>query len=168
MVTPVAKREAVAHLVTTYQMSERRAYRVIRADRKTIRYRCRGPADAELRACLRELADEQRRFGYRRLHVLLRHEGHLVNRKRTQRLYREEGLSGRRRRGRKRATGTRAPILVDARLNARWSVDFLSDQFAFGRRFRIFNVVDDVTKECLAAIPTPGSPGGGWLANWPM
>jgi len=79
--------------------------------------------------------------------VLLRHEGHILNRKRTQRLYREEGLSVRRRRGRKRATGTLAPILVGARPNARWSVDFVSDQFASGRRFRIFNVVDDVTKE---------------------
>ncbi|TAH64314.1 MAG: IS3 family transposase [Rhodopseudomonas palustris] len=153
MVTPVAKREAVGHLVTTYEMTERRACRVIRADRKTIRYRSRRPADAELRARLRELAAEQRRFGYRRLHVLLRHEGHLVNRKKTQRLYREEGLSVRRRRGRKRATGTRAPILVETKPNARWSVDFVSDQFASGRRFRIFNVVDDVTKECLAAIP---------------
>jgi putative transposase len=153
MVTPVAKREAVVHLVTTYEMSERRACRVIRADRKTIRYRSLRPADAELRARLRELAAEQRRFGYRRLHVLLRHEGYLVNRKKTQRLYREEGLSVRRRRGRKRATGTRAPILVETRPNARWSVDFVSDQFASGRRFRIFNLVDDVTKECLAAIP---------------
>ncbi|SEP01887.1 putative transposase [Rhodopseudomonas pseudopalustris] len=101
MVTPVAKREAVAHLVTTYEMSERRACRVIPADRKTIRYRSRRPPDVELRARLRELAAEQRRFGYRRLHVLLRHEGHVVNRKKTQRLYREEGLSVRRRRGRK-------------------------------------------------------------------
>ena len=62
-------------------------------------------------------------------------------------------MSVRRRRGRKRATGTRAPILVEARPNARWSVDFVHDQFASGRRFRILNVIDDVTKECLAAIP---------------
>jgi putative transposase len=102
---------------------------------------------------LRELAAEQRRFGYRRLHVLLRGEGHAVNRKKTQRLYREEGLSVRRRRGRKRATGARAPILVEAKANARWSIDFVHDQFGSGRRFRILNVIDDVTKECLAAIP---------------
>lgn len=73
------------------------------------------------------------------------------NRKKTQRLYREEGLSVRKRKGRKKATGTRAPLLTIARPNARWSVDFVHDQFAHGRRFRVFNVID-VTKECLAAI----------------
>jgi putative transposase len=153
ILAPAAKREAVAHLTTTYEMSERRACQVIQADHKMVRYRSRRPADAELRSRLRELATEQRRFGYRRLHVLLRHEGHVVNRKKTQRLYREEGLSVRRRRGRKRATGTRAPLLVETKPNARWSIDFVHDQFGSGRRFRILNVVDDVTKECLAAIP---------------
>lgn len=153
MVTPAAKREAVAHLVETYETSERRACRLIRADRKTVRYRPRRPKDEELRRRLRELAAEQRRFGYRRLHVLLRAEGHLVNRKKTQRLYREEGLTVRKRKGRKRAVGSRAPILVEVRPNARWSVDFVHDQLSDGRRFRILNVIDDVTKECLAAIP---------------
>lgn len=133
-------------------MSERRAFRVIRADRKMVRYRSRRPADVELRARLRELAGEQRRFGYRRLHVLLRNEGHMVNRKKTQRLYREEGLSVRRRRGRKRAAGARAPIIAELKPNARWSIDFVHDQFGSGRRFRILNVIDDVTKECLVAI----------------
>jgi len=76
-----------------------------------------------------------------------------VNRKKTQRLYREEGLMVRKRKGRKRATGARAPILVDARPNARWSIDFVHDQLSNGRRFRILNVIDDVTKECLATVP---------------
>ncbi len=75
-----------------------------------------------------------------------------MNRKKTQRLYREEGLTVRKRKGRKRATGMRAPILVEARPNARWSVDFVHDQLSNGRRFRILNVIDDVTKECLAAV----------------
>ena len=74
-------------------MSERRACRTIKADRKTVRYRSRRPPDEDLRGRLRELAAEQRRFGYRRLHVLLRAEGHVLNRKKTQRLYREEGLT---------------------------------------------------------------------------
>ena len=152
MVTPAAKREAVAHLVETYEVSERRACRLISADRKTVRYRSRRPRDEELRRRLRELAAEQRRFGYRRLHVLLRGEGHLVNRKKTQRLYREEGLTVRKRKGRKRAGGSRAPILIEVRPNARWSVDFVHDQLSDGRRFRILNVIDDVTKECLAVI----------------
>jgi putative transposase len=152
MVTPAVWREAVAHLVRTYEMSQRRACSVTGADRSMVRYQRRRPDDAELRERLRALAAERRRFGYRRLHVLLRREGHVLNRKRTQRLYREEGLSVRKRRGRKRATGTRAPLLTLAAPNARWSVDFVHDQFADGRRFRVFNVVDDVTKECLAAV----------------
>jgi transposase InsO family protein len=117
-----------------------------------IRYRRRDQSDEALRDRMRELAGERRRFGYRRLHVLLRQEGLVVNRKRTQRLYREEGLTVRKRRGRKKAVGTRAPILVEAVPNARWSVDFVHDQLVTGRRLRIFNVIDDVTKECLAAV----------------
>lgn len=150
--TPAARREAVATLVEHHEMSERRACAVIGADRTSIRYRSRRPNDHDLRERLRALASEWRRFGYRRLHVLLRREGHVVNRKKTQRLYREEGLSVHKRRGRKKATGTRAPLLTVAVPNARWSVDFVHDQFAHGRRFRIFNVIDDVTKECLAAV----------------
>ena len=93
-------------------MSARRACAVIGADRTSIRYRSRRPDDHDLRERLRALASERRRLGYRRLHVLLRREGHVVNRKKTQRLYREEGLSVRKRRGRKKATGTRAPLLI--------------------------------------------------------
>ena len=152
MVTPAARRIAVAHLANTYEMSERRACRVIAADRSSVRYRSQRPDDVAVRERLCALAVERRRFGYRRLHVLLRHEGLVMNRKRTQRLYREEGLTVRRRRGRKRATGTRAPILTVAAPNARWSVDFVHDQLADGRRLRVLNVVDDVTKECLAAV----------------
>ena len=107
----------------------------------------------EDRERLRALAVERRRFGYRRLFVLLRREGEPSGKNRIYRLYREEGLTVRKRRSRRRAIGTRAPILVEARPNARWSLDFVHDQFATGRRFRILNVVDDVTRECLAAIP---------------
>ena len=72
---------------------------------------------------------------------------------RIYRLYREEGLTVRKRHARRRAVGARAPILVETRANARWSLDFVHDQFACGRRFRILNLVDDVTRECLATIP---------------
>lgn len=89
----------------------------------------------------------------RRLFVLLRREGEPSGINRIYRLYREEGLAVRKRRARRKAIGTRAPILVEARPNARWSLDFVHDQLACGRRFRILNVVDDVTRECLAAIP---------------
>lgn len=90
-------------------MSERRACRVLDANRKSVRYRSRRSDDGALRERLRELANQRRRFGYRRLHILLRREGVMINRKKTQRLYREEGLAVRRRRIRRRAVGTRAP-----------------------------------------------------------
>ena len=153
MVGPAAKREAVAHLKAVMGLSERRACQIISADRKTVRYRSCRPPEIELRARLRELATERRRFGYRRLFVLLKRNGEPSGVNRIYRLYREEGLSVRKRKARRRAVGTRAPILVEAKANARWSLDFVHDQFACGRRFRVLNVVDDVTRECLAAIP---------------
>ncbi|MDW9464537.1 IS3 family transposase [Sinorhizobium meliloti] len=153
MVGPAAKREAVTHLKVTMGLSERRACQIISADRKTVRYRSSRPPELELRTKLRDLANERRRFGYRRLFILLRRDGEPSGVNRIYRLYREEGLSVRKRKARRRAVGTRAPILVAAKANARWSLDFVHDQFACGRRFRILNVVDDVTRECLAAIP---------------
>jgi len=153
MVGPAAKRDAVAHLKAIMGLSERRACQIISADRKTIRYRSSRPPEIELRAKLRDLANERRRFGYRRLFILLRRDGEPSGVNRIYRLYREEGLAVRKRKARRRAVGTRAPILVEAKANARWSLDFVHDQFACGRRFRVLNIVDDVTRECLAAIP---------------
>jgi len=153
MVGPAAKREAVAHLRSTLEMSERRACSLVAADRTMVRYRSRRPPDTALRARLRELANERRRFGYRRLFIMLRAQGEPSGINRIYRLYREEGLTVRKRKARRRAVGTRTPILVEARINVRWSLDFVHDQFALGRRFRILNIVDDVTRECLAAIP---------------
>jgi putative transposase len=153
MVGPAAKREAVSHLKAQFEMSERRACSLLSADRKMIRYRRIRPPDTQLRARLRELANARCRFGYRRLFILLRREGEPSGINRIYRLYREEGLAVRKRRARRKGVGTRAPILVEARANARWSLDFVHDQFACGRRFRILNIVDDVTRECLGAIP---------------
>ncbi|KAB1112942.1 IS3 family transposase [Neorhizobium galegae] len=153
MVGPAAKRDAVTHLKAMMGLSERRACQIISADRKMIRYRSCRPPDVALRAKLRDLANERRRFGYRRLFILLRRDGEPSGVNRIDRLYREEGLSVRKRKARRRAVGTRAPILVEAKANARWSLDFVHDQFACGRRFRVLNIVDDVTRECLAAIP---------------
>src|SRR5216117_3617757 len=126
------------------EMSERRACTIVAADRKMIRYRSRRPPDTELRARLRDLANQRRRFGYRRLFILLRDQGEPSGLNRIYRLYREEGLAVRKRRSRRKAVGNRTPILVEAKPNARWSLDFVHDQLACGRRFRIFNVVDDV------------------------
>ena len=153
MVTPAVKREAVAHLQVVLGVSERRACSMIGCVRMTVRYRTQRPDDGALRERLRALAQERRRFGYRRLHVLLRREGHVVNHKRLFRVYREERLMVRKRGGRKRAIGMRAPLAVPHGLNQRWSLDFLSDQMTSGQRFRILAVVDDGTRECLGLVP---------------
>ena len=94
---------------------------------------------------MKAIARERRRFGYRRLHVLLRREGFEVKHKRLFRLYREERLTVRRRGGRKRAIGTRAPMMIPLRPNERWSLDFVADQMTDGRRFRMLAIIDDCT-----------------------
>ena len=152
MVTSASRREAAAYLQATFGMSERQACRAIGVDRSIARYRASGSDDGVLRERLKTLAQERRRFGNRRLHVLLRREGHVVNRKRVQRIYREEKLTVRCRGRRKRALGTRAPIDAPLRPKERWNLDFVSDQMTDGRRFRILAVVDDCTRECLALV----------------
>jgi putative transposase len=152
MVTPGARREAVAHLRADHAVSERRACLVIGDDRTTIRYRHLRGDDALLRERLRELAAERRRFGYRRLHVLLRRAGIRINHKKLRRLYALERLQVRRRGGRKRAVGTRTPMTLAQGPNQRWSLDFVSDALTDGRRFRILAVVDDFTRECLCLV----------------
>lgn len=152
MVTPAAERKAVAHLMASHGMSERRACKAIGCCRMSVRYEATRPDDDELRVRMKAMAHERRRFGYRRLHVLLRREGHVVNHKKLFRLYREEKLAVRRRGGRKRAIGTRAPMLVPLGPNERWSLDFVSDQLTDCRRFRILTVVDDCTRECLSLL----------------
>ena len=107
MVGPAAKREAVAHLRMRFEISERRACAVIAADRKTVRYQSRRPPETALRTRLRDLANERRRFGYRRLFILLRREGEPSGINRIYRLYRKEGLAVRKRKARRRAVGTR-------------------------------------------------------------
>ena len=152
MVTPAGYREAASHLKAAYEMSERRACRVLGVDRTSVRYQATRPDDGALRDRLKALAQERRRFGYRRLHVLLRREGHAVNRKRIQRIYREERLTVRRRGGRKRAIGARRPLELPLAANQRWSLDFVADQMTDGRRFRILTVIDNCTRECLALV----------------
>jgi putative transposase len=117
-----------------------------------MRYAHRRSDDGDLRSRLREIAAERRRFGYRRLGIMLAREGLVMNHKKLLRLYREENLRVRRRRGRKRAMGTRAPMTLPQGPNQRWSLDFVSDTLISGRRIRILAVVDDFTRECLALV----------------
>jgi len=133
-------------------LSQRRACRLVGIGHSTLRYERRRASDEAVRKRLRELAAQRRRFGYRRLGWLLAREGQVMNHKKVYRLYREERLMVRRRGGRKRALGSRTPMMVPAGLNQRWSLDFVSDTLADGRRFRVRCVLDDFSRECLAAV----------------
>ncbi|MEL6226970.1 MAG: IS3 family transposase, partial [Pseudomonadota bacterium] len=144
--------DAVSWAINEKSYSQRRACALIGLAPKTYRYRSKRSDDADLRTRLKDLANERRRFGYRRLHMLLRREGMTVNHKRLFRIYREERLTVRKRGGRKRALGTRAPMTIPQGANQRWSVDFVQDTLVDGRRFRIFAIVDDFTRECLGLV----------------
>lgn len=137
--------------MSKFDISQRRACRLVGVDPKTVR-RAPVPDHPEIRVRMRELAAERRRFGYRRIGLMLEREGISMNHKKLRRLYSEESLAVKRRRGRKRATGTREPIPEPAGPGARWSLDFLSDVFGDARRFRILAVIDDFTRECLALV----------------
>ena len=152
MVTPDAKRKAVARACEVHGVSQRRACQALNIDRSTVRYTSIRPDDGPLREAMKAVAAERRRFGYRRIHIMLERQGIVMNQKKLRRLYREEKLQVRRRGGRKRALGTRRPMLMPDRADARWSLDFVSDTLIDGRRFRVLAVVDDYTRECLALI----------------
>ena len=141
-----------------FEVSARRGQAVVGLSRGTAYYESRRD-DAKLRERLRQLAGERRRFGYRRLAILLRREGHACNLKKLYRLYREEQLQVRRRKGRKKATGTRQPLPKPDRINQVWSLDFVSDALADGRRIRVLGVMDQCSRECLTLVVDTSLPG---------
>lgn len=159
MVSPDVQRKAVHLLQSAMSLSERRACRIIGAHTRTIRYKSK-KQDGELTARIKAIAAERPRFGYKRIHVLLRREGLEVNHKRVYRLYRQENLAVRRRKRRRYTTMPRVVPDAPKRPNERWSMDFVSDSLADGRSFRVFNVVDDFTRECLASVVDLSLSGG--------
>lgn len=118
--------------------------------RSTMHYKSKKKDDSEIRGRLKELAQQRRRFGSPRLHILLRREGLIINHKRTERIYQEEGLSLRIRRRKKTASVLRVEMPQAEKPDQRWSMDFMSDCLYDGRKFRVLTVVDDYTRECLA------------------
>lgn len=149
--TPI-KRQVVGFIRQQFKLTERRACRVLGFWRSTQRHHRNSPGeekDLPLKTRLRELAEQRPRFGYRRLQVLLKREGQVVNHKRVYRIYRAEGLAVRRKARKKVTARERVQKPVVSAANQRWSMDFMSDQLASGRRFRVLNVVDDFTRECL-------------------
>ena len=149
MVTATQRRQVVTHLRAAFGVSARRACRLVVLSRSRWHYQPRRPPrDAPVRARLRELAAARPRFGYQRLHLLLRREGLMVNHKRVYRLYREEHLLGRPHRGRKPPAVPRVPLPALTQANARWGMDFIHDACTDGRRFRCLTMVDEYTREC--------------------
>lgn len=146
-------------MVSASGLSQRRACGLADLHLSTFQYRPRGTARAELRARLVALAGERRRFGYRRLHVLLRREGYVVNHKLVYRLYREERLQVRRRKRKRIAAAERQPLSAPSLPNERWSMDFMEDALADGRRLRTLNIVDDHSRQCLAIAVDTSLPG---------
>ena len=158
------RRSAAGFVRDELGISQRRSCRLIGISESSFRYRSNSTNNVELRSRLRTLAEQRTRWGYRRLHVLLRREGVRVNHKRLYRLYREEGLTVRQRRRKRVAWGVRVPLPLAFDPNERWSMDFMADALADGRVFRTLNVVDDFTRECLA-IEIDTSLGGERVAR---
>lgn len=156
---PAQRRAAVTDLQERFGFSQRRACRLLGSARSTVRYRSRGGDDAALRTRLRELAAQRPRFGYRRLHVLVRREGIVVNHKRIARLYREEGLAVRQRTRKVRVRICRGRPPAPARANEQWALDFLQDALASGRTIRLLSVIDVFTREALALEVDTNLPG---------
>lgn len=145
-----ARRPVVQYLEGEWCLAERRACGLALVGRSTMRYEHRRSGDEELRERLRELAAERRRFGYRRLHVMLRREGQMVNHKRIYRLYREEGLTVRKRRHKRVSRAERVPLQAPSDPNQLWSLDFVQDALWWGRKIRLLTVEDTYTREALA------------------
>ncbi len=152
LLTPSLRKRAVTWAVEEKSYSQRRACGLVGLHPKTYRYASKRTGDEGLRARLRELASQRRRFGYRRLGLMLERQGIKLSPKKLYRLYKEERLTVRKRGGRKRALGTRAPMAIPQDRNLRWSLDFVMDTLVSGRRFRILTLVDDFTRECLGLV----------------
>jgi putative transposase len=147
-------------LMTERAMGVTRACGLVGISRSAFRYESkRAEANAHLSARLAALAAEKRRYGYRRLHVLIRREGHVVNWKRLYRLYRDAGLAVRRRKRKRIGPVERRPLPKPTMPNVSWSMDFVSDGLANGRRLRCLTIVDDCTRECLAIEVDTSLPG---------
>ena len=156
---PAERRPVVHYLRAEWCLAERRACGLASLGRSTARYAPRRSGDQELRERLREKAGERRRFGYRRLHVMLRREGWIVNHKRVYRLYREEGLSVRKRKRKRVSRGERLPLEVPAGPNEVWCLDFVQDALSWGRKIRMLAVEDAFHREALAIEVDTSLPG---------
>jgi len=156
---PGARRIAVSYTVESFGLSIRRSCHLAGMCRASHAYQPKGKNDEALRLRLKGLAEERHRFGCPRLHVMLKREGMVINHKRTERIYLEEGLSLRLKKRKKKAAGLRVMLPQAEHVNQRWSMDFASDSTIAGRRFRVLAIVDDYSRECPAIEVDSSIPG---------
>jgi len=149
----------VSYTVESFGLSIRRSCRLVGMCRASYAYQPKGKDDEALRLRLKELAEQRRRFGCPRLHVMLKREGVVINHKRVERIYREEGLSLRLRNRKKKAAILRVMLPQAEHANQRWSMDFVADSTLVGRRFRALAIVDDYSRECPAIEVDSSIPG---------
>ncbi len=158
--TPQQKRDAVVAVRDKVAISKRRACGLVGISRTVFHYEAQvEPGNDQLKARLVELAAERRRFGYRRLHALVAREGVHANHKRVYRLYSEANLAVRRRKKRRRIDVERTPLVLPQRRNDTWSMDFVMDTFATGRRLKCLTIVDDCSKEAIDIVADVSIPG---------
>lgn len=162
--SPQAKREAVGMLTAERAMGVTRACGLVGISRSLYRYRGRRSPALELRNRIAELAAIKRRYGYRRIQVLLRREGWSVNHKRTYRLYREQGLAVHRRKRKRIGLTGRLPRPAPKGPNENWSMDYVADGLIGGRKLRVLAIVDDYSRECLALEVDTSLPGARVVA----
>jgi putative transposase len=156
---PGARRIAVSYTVESFGLSIRRSCCLVGMWRATYAYQPKGKDDKALRLRLKELAEQRRRFGCPRLHVMLKRDGLVINHKRTERVYREEGLSLRLKKRKKKAAVLRGHLPQAEHVNQRWSMDFVCDSTSTGRRFRALAIVDDFSRESPAIEVDSSIPG---------
>ena len=148
----------------SFGLSIRRACNLVDLWRATYRYQRKKADGQALRLRLKELAEQRQRFGCHRLHVILKREGLVINHKKTERIYWEEGLSLRLKKRKKKIAMIRVKLPEAKRVNQRWSMDFVSDSLCTGRRFRVLAILDDFSRECLA-LEVDTSIGGARVVN---
>jgi len=158
-VSSAAKRAAICYAKEQYRLSERRACRATHYPRTTIRYKNTRRDDSELREQIKEIAAKKRRYGSPRIIDKLRKNGVKDNHKRIERIYREEGLQVKKRKKRRAVAAPRIVMPTPDKPNMRWSMDFVSDALADGRRFRCLNIIDDFSRESILIHVDKSIPG---------
>jgi putative transposase len=160
MVAPMRRRFAYPFLRAAFKISQRRACELLQVNRKTLNRKSVKTDVPALRARIKDIAATRVRYGYPRIHILLRREGWIVNRKRVYRIYREEGLSMRLKPPRRRkSAAVRSTRPIADVVNHTWSMDFMADNLADGRKIRLLTIVDNFSRECLALDVAAGFKG---------